>query len=311
MKIRKLGRLGAVVGTASLVAMSVFAPVAAAKAPNWSASTVTQIVSGGITSGGNQGFAIHIVNSGPSNISSLYLVTNVADAAAWVSDSRCTTTGSLVCSFGAVNAYTTVDLTVAYRVPFSNGGTKITFELNTTGNVPGKNNSHGDAFDMPQTVSLLTGRDQAASYIVADATVQNDQSLDKRNPQATSVVSPAAHIPVVVEDGSGVSFTCSGCNRTQFGQWSRVSVNAGQPFDAPFKVVLLERGQSIPNVDVNTLVVYHVLDDGNVETISARCDSATAPTNVPAEGCLVPTMVGRNLQIVIWTFHNGGFRGAI
>ncbi|MDP9272027.1 MAG: hypothetical protein M3O93_00610, partial [Chloroflexota bacterium] len=106
-------------------------------------------------------------NSGPSNISKLFLV---ASAVGFVeapspSQGQCNATGPLWCSFGAVNAGTTVDVTVVYAT--GTADKSVNFEFNTTGVAADKNNkSHGDALKLPTTTALVSAsnRDFAGRF---------------------------------------------------------------------------------------------------------------------------------------------------
>jgi len=94
----------------------------------------------------NAGYRIDIGNAGPSNISQLFLVddqtatpsyvqTNQGSCNGLVSGVPTTTSGRLLCSFGALNAGATITVIVAYTTPTSGppSSFSVTFELNTTG----------------------------------------------------------------------------------------------------------------------------------------------------------------------------------
>ena len=70
---------------------------------------------------------------------------------------------------------------------------------------------------------------------------------------------------------------------------------------------------SFNNVNLNAVVVYHVLNNGTVvvigNTVTERCASATSPGTVLADGCVFAALVGGNLQLTVYVYQNGGMRG--
>jgi hypothetical protein len=266
------------------------------------------------------GYSITITNSGPSNISQLYLVANDAgNPPTFVSTSQgtCTTDGGLFCNFGALNANgTPISVVVAYSTAGATGSSfSVTFELNTTGatyvNAKG---SHGTVYAVTGTTGFATG-DSGGAFVVDDAIVANDQRLGPTNHQSTLVVSPASYIPVTVQDNASGG-DCPTTGRL-VGECSLVSVGAGHLFAAPFKVVITILGSSLPSaVNTNNLYVVHtytVLNaDGTTtlatETITARC--SVEPPSAAQAPCIVVTKVGKNLQIDIWLLRNGGLHSA-
>jgi uncharacterized repeat protein (TIGR01451 family) len=313
----RVGKLLAGLMTVGLL-VTALAPSAIAAPPRW-AMTVTQLVSGGVTAGSAQGFDIVISNRGPSNISSLYLVDSVPDGTVYLDSSRagCDPAGSeLFCTFGALNAGASISVRVAYLVPFASSGGNVTFEINSTGIVPGKNNSHGDALDVSQSVTVLpagTG-DKAGQWVITPGyTLANNQAVSNANPQATRVAGIGQYIPVSLEDGSGVSFQCpkSSCKDRLFGQWSRVSVAGGASFGTAFEVTITVAESALPGgTNPDKVVVYHVLDDGTIQKISTAC--TTTPPTGSAPECRSASFDGAgNLVISVWVYRNGGFKGAL
>jgi hypothetical protein len=57
------------------------------------------------------------------------------------------------------------------------------------------------------------------------------------------------------------------------------------------------------------VVVYHVLDDGTVETISKPC-RGERPTGDAPECRAVRLSAAGNLVIKVFTYKNGGYKGA-
>jgi hypothetical protein len=305
----------ALLGAALLIAALV--PAASAAPPRWELS-VKQLVTGGVSDGSAQGFEIKITNKGPSNISSLYLFDNVADAPVYVDDSEksgCPEAGQdFYCSFGAVNKGVSFTVRVAYEVRnIANNQYPITFEINTTGVVGGDNNSHGDSLVSAQIVSVLptTEGDKAGKWTLTDNdTLKNSQAISASNKQATKLDLLDEHIPASVADGTAVSFNCpkAQCKAKPFGEWSSVSVNFGTPAPSPFTITITVAKSELPNnPDLSKLVVFHVLDNGKVETISAECGTAA----VPATGCRSSVYdADGNLVITVKTWYNGGYKGA-
>ena len=305
--------------------ISAMVPAVVAKPPRWTI-TSSQLVSGGISAGSDQGFRVTITNHGPSNISKLYLLAatdtegrRLADRARFLTSSRrssdCVQQGALLCSFGAVRAGETITVVVAYRVPLSTGKGRVVFELNTTGLVPGGNNSHGDAAFSPQTVRILPrGSGNAAGAFVTDDTfdVANGQKVSATNKQATRVSGKGSLIPVTVKDGAAVEFTCprSNCNKEAFGEWSRVNVAGGATFAKAFEVRITVAKSELPDdLKLKDVVVYHVLDDGRVETIDRTCEDGPPAKGEPE--CRTATRDAHgNLVMKVYTYRNGGYKGA-
>jgi hypothetical protein len=298
---------------AGLLAAAVVPTVTAAP-PRWDLA-VTQLVTGGVSDGDTQGFDIKITNKGPSNISQLYLFDHSdTNNPVYVSSPRagCSAAGApFFCSFGALNKGQSFTVRVAYDVPAS--ANTISFEINTTGVVDGGNNSHGDSLVSVQTVDVIPASDgnRAGKWTLVNGdTLKNSQAVSSSNKQATKLDLLGQFVPASVADGAGISFNCpkAQCKAKPFGEWSSVSVNGGTTFASPFKITITVAKSALPtNPNLDKLVVYHVLDNGNVESISALCGSGA----VPAVGCRTPAYdADGNLVITIYTYKNGGYKGA-
>jgi hypothetical protein len=283
-------------------------------------------VSGGVSSGSDQGFRITVTNHGPSNIAKLYLVAarntdggRLADKARFLTSSRssndCIQQGALLCSFGAVRAGESITVVVAYRVPLSTGKGKVVFELNTNGLVPGGNNSHGDAAYSTETVRILPkGRGDSAGAWVTNGTfdVANGQNVGATNRQATRVSGKGEFIPVTVKDGANVEFRCprATCDKALFGEWSRVNVAGGATFSKAFEVKLTVAKSALPDgLKPRDVVVYHVLDNGKVEVIDRTCEDG-APAKGEPECRTARLDAQGNLVLKVYTYRNGGYKGA-
>jgi Domain of unknown function DUF11 len=321
-------RVATVVSAALLGVMLLGASAAQAGTPAGWSITATPIPSQ-VTYGKNAGYLINIGNTGPSNISQLFLVddqtappsyvqTNQGSCNGLVSGVPKTTSGRLLCSFGALNAGATITVIVAYTTPTSGPPSSffVTFELNTTGATftkPGS--SHGTVLspiDSPTTTALVAaGGDFGGGFVISDNTVSDNQNVGTGNIQGTLVVSPQSFIGVTVSDGTTSTTGPCPSGTNLFGECSLVSVGGGRLFASPFKVVLTILGSAVPSgANTNNIEVLHTYTDSNgaqlTETISAHCPSQ--PPAASAAPCLVVSKVGKNIQIVIWLLRNGGIR---
>lgn len=310
-----LRRLTSIVTAAFLAVMLFGTGVVSASPPNWVMTVVK--VPPTVGANANAGYTVTIANNGPSNISSLFLVDDIATAPSYVgtpTQGSCNQTGALYCAFGTLNANQSVTVTVAYKVGTSN------FSVNFQGNTNGAtfsdagHHSHGDTLapnPVTTTTSVSNSQNFGGGFVVGDTSVQDFQTVGKKNPQATSLVAPDTIIPATVEDGitTGIACTDSHCANA-FGEWSRINVNNGQPYGTAFKVTLLLWGGEVPGgVSTSNIVVLHTLDNGTTEAIGTDCTYAGGvPTNAE---CRTVTKVGNNYQIDVWLFKNGSLKGAI
>jgi hypothetical protein len=275
-----------------------------------------------VTAGQDAGFSITITNSGPSNISQLFLVANdAANLPSFVgtpSQGTCpgTADGRLYCDFGALNADgPAITLVVAYSTAGSTGTSfTMSFELNTTGaTYTNARGSHGTLYAVDGTVPFATG-DLGGAFTVDDVIVANNQRLGPTNHQTTLIESPLSNVPVTVKDGAGLAGgECPSAGRL-VGECSLIDVNGGgRRYDTPFKVVITILGSSLPSaVNTNNLFVIHNYVDefgvAQTETIDDRCSAEPPPTSEAP--CLVVTTVGKNFKIDIWLLYNGGLHSA-
>jgi hypothetical protein len=329
-------RLTAAFAVASLAA-AMIGPLGALAAPpqGWSI-TSTNLSTDGVSAGSTAGFRVVVTNTGPSNISSLFLLAGQnRDATALITDPvvyreahdangnvPCTPNNGVLCAFGAVPPGRQIVVTVAYAVPFAYGGSTIWFGLNTTGVVSGANSSHGDVISSPQTVTILPA--ELTADVAGKWTTPGDDSLANApvggtNLQQTGLHGLASYIGTYVQDGSALSFTCpkATCKTKPFGQWSKVTVAAGQSQAAPFQITLTIAKSQLPNnLSLSDVIVYHTLDNnGGTDVIgdiaAERCDGGPAPTANIGQGCIDPSFdTAGNLVIDVWVTRNGGFRGA-
>ena len=320
------------VAVASLAAALVGPSVSAAPPVGWSI-TSTNLSPDGVSDGDVAGFQVVVKNTGPSNISSLYLLAGAnKDATSLITDApkyleahdangpvSCTAANGVICSFGAVGPGRVITVTVAYQLLFSNGTNTIYFALNTTGVVSGGNNSHGDVISSLQSVTMLDPElagDAAGKWTLVDNDSLANLPVGGLNTQQTKLGGLASLIGAFVQDGSIVSINCpkSTCKAKPFGQTSTVHVAGGQVQDKPFQVTITIAKSQLPNgLNLNNVVVFHTLDNNTTQVIgdaaNERC--TTAPTTIAGDGCIRPTLdASGNLVIDVWVIKNGGFRGA-
>jgi len=318
MRVSTMGRLLAATALTCSFGLAA-AGGASAATPRWSMS-VTDLP-GVVHNGSNAGYRVTISNAGPSNISTLFLVTKTQDSPTYVStptQGTCTAPGAgpLVCTFGALNAGASVTVTVAYATPASGTSFDPVFQANSNGATfsDGKGTSHGDTLQDPNETptGLTTSKNFAGGFSIDRSPVSDDTALGRTNPQSTSLVPPQPAVVATVEDGLADSaFACASCTGTLLGEWSRLNVNNDQQFGDLIKVSLLIYGKSLPkSVDLTSqasldqVVLVHVLKDGSVVTMSDRC-----PVSGPTLNCVTATAQGSNLLITGYTDQNGGVRG--
>ena len=307
----RVGRLATVFTAAALAVMLLGVGSVSASPPHWSMA-VTKLPPT-VAAGANAGYVVTITNAGPSNIATLFLVDDAGNTS-YVStptQGSCLAAGvPLKCTFGTLRAGRSVTVTVAHTVGTS--ALTVTFQANTTGSTFSDtgNTSHGDTLSKTVTTSVSSSQNFGGGFVVGSTTVQNYQTVGNSNKQATKVIAPASLIPATVEDGitSGIACNAVKCANA-FGEWSRLNVNNGATYGAPFKVTILVWGGAVPGgVQASDIVVLHTLDDGvTTQTISVNCTPSTGtPTNAE---CRTVTKVGNNYQIVVWLFKNGNLRG--
>lgn len=351
----RLRRLASVVSAALLGVMLLGAGSASASTPGWQFSPAidTTLNPPTVGTGFNAAFIVNINNLGSSNISALYLSTDIPLTAANVTPTfignatwynalnqviagptrpcgNAPYSGPLNCSFGNLAAGNRVKLTIAFAAaaPGTNYGTndatacvkvsdatKWTFHFTAfgNGNTPTDkgHTSHGDT--LCGLASLKTSSDPnfAGGFTLDTSSFGTTGTLGNGNKQKTTLYPPAGFIAATVEDGlSDTAFSCTivAC-ANRFGEWSRLSVNGGSPYDGGFKVQLLVLGSSVPGPAKTTNINVIHNDGTTTYVISQRCDATTLPTVSGGAECIIVTMVGKNFLITAWLNHNGGLRG--
>ncbi len=352
-KARRTRGIAAAVLTASVMALSVLgAGTALAKVPNWSVGHGTssnpsdpQPASGAsstsVSAGKQVGFFEWIKNGGPSNISKLFVDATttpsatvvgaswtIQDAAgAVVGSGTCPTATPLACSFGALRAGNTLYLVASFaaQANLADGSTQaVHFEFTTSGNVPGGNNSHGDAISIDDSVGISSNNDAAGDFNFdqASLTVADNQNVSNSNKQATSVTVNASVVGASVGDSPSLTTPCNATLTAGFPSFftcakltsltSTVEVGNGKTFSNP-------NGAGTPGIKVLILFkhapsqlhgahpfVYHYWTDAagaHAELVTATCALGGGfPTNTGP--CLI---VGSN-KVTVWLTHNGNAR---
>jgi hypothetical protein len=331
MRQNRLPRLLGALGLAISLAGGTLFGTALAAIPKVG-TTGTNLSPAFVSNGGLAAFTVTATDNDTSTLAQFFL-TEVTGATVYAVNSyldgvqyvpnACTTGGQLECAFGQVKPNQTVSVTVAFVTP---SGSKWTpdFEFSTTGYVLGKNNSHGDAFPVVSdcsdpsspaclTVQLTNGNgDKAGSYVWnSSQSSVADAGISKNNPQSTALVLNSFGFGATVEDGSVINNCVTTqdlvCPTTFFGQTSQVSVANGTSQPAFMIVIDLYKPGVNPN-QVNG--VYHYWNDGSgtgQELIITQCSGSPTPSSIP---CFTATnLKGANLELTIWSYHNGNFRG--
>jgi hypothetical protein len=219
-----------------------------ASPPKWVMDVVALPAS--VAPGAIAGYSVTITNNGPSNISSLYLVTKTTAATLYVdaSDGRnaCTDAGvALTCAFGALNPLEHVTVIAAYTTTGTSSFDPV-FEGNTTGQAfTDPKRSHGDVLTDGDFAGTLLNADKnfgGAFNIAYGGDVSNNASLTGQNKQSAKVSNLPAATGATVLDGPNVSANCTNdstqgidCSK-QFGEWTDVNVGNGGPYGAPIVI---------------------------------------------------------------------------
>jgi hypothetical protein len=309
-----LSRRLATVATAALLGtMLLGIGTATAATPGWEFINNDTLPTA-VTPGADAGYHFTIHNNGKSNISQLYLTTDVNAAPSYLLTSRgtavCQQSPKLLCAFGALNAGATIDVTVAYTTPTSASAFGVIFQINGTGvSFQDAHHSHGDTLSDPFSTTLSSDPDFAGGFQIANGTTYtNNTVLGRKNIQSSAATSQALAVPVTIQDnlpgfpGTGTD-PCATLHC--IGDWTSVHVGNGN--QGPVKVTLILYGKSVPNgATVNNIGLWH--EGSTPNPITLRCSATTLPTVGGAE-CVTVTLVGGNYQIVAWLIHNGGIRG--
>lgn len=305
----------------------------------WTAPTGSGASSSLVSAGSEVGFYEWLHNGDTSNISQLFLTATTSPTAAvagavWtikdasenlVRSGACPAATPLACSFGALNAGQTVYVVAAFTTSanLADGATQnVNFLFNTTGTPPGKNQSHGDAKSVTDSVLVAKNGDAAGDFNLNDTsiTVMDNQKLTGQNRQATLATVDSALTGVAVGDSPNLTTPCDPTLTAGFPAWfscsnltsltSVIEVGNGRPFqnqeDGPGIKVIISFSQMPNQLSGANPYVYHYWVDGagaHAELITEACTfTAGFPDN---DGpCLTPG----NKNVTIWLFHNGNAR---
>jgi hypothetical protein len=307
-----------VLASASLLAVALLGPAPAGAAIPI-ASTGLSAVPATVLAGARGAFVARFQNDDTSTISQLYFVGSISGAtfvAAYPSQGSCSASAAS-CSLGQVKpgAANAVSVTVVYQTTASATSVGGSFAFNTTGlGSGGGDNSHGDSWPVSASAATSTDPDFGGRFIDdANLVVQNDQAVnDSTNRHATKVIAPNGFIGVTVEDGYVAAQACPPapyvCTNL-FGETSVVSVAAGGTFPGGFRIIMTFDKSELAGVSANTLKIWHTYSGGS-EVISAKCSFASGATTPSSMPCLtVKKLPGGDLQVTVWTTHNGSMRG--
>lgn len=302
------------VATSSLLALMLIGPASTlAATPNLVQSAYPAPATVSINATGAIIAKIHSNDS--STLSQLFATVSITGDGTFTLavPSQGTCTGSS-CSFGQLRPGRDVTVAILYTAGPVAGTVTGSALFNTTGQAgDAGDNSHGDSWlaSASATVSSDTLNTNGRYINNGNLTVENDQNVNNdNNKQATKVVAPGGLIGVSVSDG-GTQGTCPAA-LTCFGETSAIEVAAGADFPGGFQVVITLDSSEIPGgVTVRNIRVYHTWDSPTPgsETISARCTFTNGlPNSMP---CLNAVKVnGSDIQVTIWTRHNGFMKPA-
>jgi hypothetical protein len=310
-------RLVSLISVGLLAAMALGVGTASAATPGWKFENLKYLPEK-VSPNAVAGFSFTIANRGSSNISKLFLTDKFVGVPLYLSTTRgtavCQTDPELRCAFGALVAGATIDVKIAYRVGTSDF--KNTFQLDSTGDPPGGNNSHGDSLPLAVTTTVSSSADFAGTFTLDTTGLANNPVLGRQNKQATSIDPPEANVPVTIEDN--VTTTCTATATVcagAFGEWTKLNVADNKSYLAagtPFKLTLFVWGGAVPGgTSTGEIQVLHKLDNGTTNVIgddpSEICSPATGTPDNPE--CITVTKVGSNWKIEVWLFQNGFLRG--
>jgi hypothetical protein len=285
-----------------------------------------EVLSPAVKNGDIAGFKASIFNNDTSTVSQLFLIDTGSGGTfdtASPSQGKCNATGPLYCTLGQLKPGKTATVIFTLRAPIAGATLPVSVQFNTTGlGSGGGDNSHGDAWPLAGNATLNASANFGGRYVANGnlKIVEDDQNVNDTNKQSTRAYSPTVGVEVTVADGDqvpgqGTDVYCKDTTCPTFwSEWSHVTVNQGQPIaaDTLYQFQLTFDGSLVPGgVNSGNVKIYHSWTDGtgdHSELISTACTlKAGVPTNAP---CLTPNKLpGNDLQVTIWSFHNGYIRG--
>jgi hypothetical protein len=270
-----------------------------------------------VTPGADAGYRVTISNTGPSNISQVYLLNDPAKGnPTYVDDSiatggrlACTGLGvQLLCSFGALNAGETVTVIVGYNT----SGFASPFDpvLETTSNgvsFQDPKRSHGDALTDPTGVTtLVTNQNFGGGF---NGSVGNSDQLNGQNKQSEKITHLPGGIGATVQDGTDTTGTCTpvpgvlDC-KSFAGEWTLLNVNNGASVGPPGYFILQVHFKSgTPTVFVHSASANYLQEVIQLCTASAF-DGGNFVGTTPCYTWDALTSIA-----TIYLFHNSPVRG--
>ncbi|MBI2777011.1 MAG: hypothetical protein HYX57_07085 [Chloroflexi bacterium] len=308
MTRRPTSRGVSLVASTALLALTLLVPAGASAAiPDLIRSSAPAPAT--ISAGGRGAVIFGIYNNDKSTVSQLYLVNVAITGGSIVGLYPSQGTCAATCSLGQLKPRKAATVTVVFDASAGASSVNVTGIFNTTGlGSGGGDQSHGDDWPVAQSVATSSdSQDFGGRFVDAanDVVVQNLQAVGTTNPQATKVIAPQTMVGVSVEDGG--TATCP-ATITCFGEASVIEVAGGATFPGGFRVVITMDSSELPSgVNAKNIKIYHAWDGGS-ENIFLRCSFANGlPKSMP---CLNAVKVnGNDLQVTIWTTHNGIMRG--
>jgi hypothetical protein len=241
--------------------------------------------------------------------------------------------GRPTCDMGFAQGFDTSTSPVTYNTPDDTTSPDLVgpavcvhFVWSTSGNTTsdGGGTSHGDVwswYDGAKINSQLT--DFRALWVVDQLFVENTQTINADNPHSTRAYAPTAGIPVTVEDidcdashypdPGDVPAICA--TLTGFGEVSRVDLAGGAPLECPtvgdpHAPCVYHFMLKLDNIEITSSPkgVNHVYP-GGFETITTKCTFAKGSSVPSTISCItVKKLPGGDLQVDVWTLHNGSIR---
>jgi hypothetical protein len=258
-------------------------------------------------------FQIWARNDGPTtNIPQLYLaaMTSGTFYGAITSQGSCAagppSGPAMLCTFGSLAPSEVVYVTAAFTTPSGGDTMPLSFEWSTTGYVKdkGKNQSRGDAFVQPDSVTLSNDAhfDGRVAFDDSLLSTLNTQiaTLDVQTLQAEI----NRVVPLVLIDGAGANFDCTtDCPPAFLGDPILVNVDNGFTFENAFMVQWL-----IPGVVPSQITgIFHLTDEGVGETITTQFAAGATPTEFPSFS--LQKVNPKATLVTLWTTSNGNYRG--
>ena len=282
------------------------APLLIGYGPGFDTTLTTGSLQPEVAPGNNAAFEIWAKNTGPSNISKLFLTGLTKGTFKEVTLVNTGTTGScaagpgvddvqLKCSWTTgVNPGATIQIRVVFKTPASGTSMPVKFEWSTSGFVSGKNKSHGDAFTQADTVGLNGNINVFnGGYLTAGDSliVATSAALNRNNPQSTKIFAPESGIPVSAAEDNNIS-ECTALFDDCFGQAIVLNVNNGKVYAGGFQVdVVYNKKQS----DAEFI---HFFNEGGFEELAQCAATPVAP-------CYSLTTQGNQTFVSLFLTENG------